>query len=156
MRETATYAIVGEQLERLLQAFPRRTGGQDLKTLTNVYYQGLQELEADALRASVDICIKNDQFFPKIARLREVAGEWMKRNRAAFSIGGQAKSWDTCHICGAKVESRPVIRQARDSNDSRRLLFDATGAPLMETLQAERYYITHNAQAHGVRPEADA
>ncbi len=143
MRQPLTTDVVMSELNRLHAAFPRNLGKQDPLMMASVYKEGLRGVETDALRGAVDISIQSDQFFPKVARLRELAHEWMKRNRASFAPALVA-SWDTCGICGAKALPRMITRPKKDG---------AKGE--LETVESRSLYMDHDPKMHNVREEAE-
>lgn len=103
MTEPLTSQIVGDELKRLLAAFPRNLGGQNPTMMAEVYKGGLRGIDGQALRAAVDICIQSDTYFPKVSRLREAAAEWTRRNRPYFAPVIHA-AWNVCGVCGARAE----------------------------------------------------
>lgn len=102
MPEALTSQLVAEELKRLLAAFPRNLGGQNPTMMAEVYKGGLRGIDGDALRGAVQSCIQTDTYFPKVARLREAAAEWTRRNRPAIAAILKG-SWDTCGVCGARA-----------------------------------------------------
>lgn len=108
MRNPLTTQTVTDELGRLLTAFPRR-GTQNLAQLTAIYKTGLVGVETDALRSAVVRCIQEDEFFPKVARLRELADLWMRHNRATIAPT-LPDQWDICPVCDARAMTRMVTR----------------------------------------------
>jgi hypothetical protein len=178
MRNPLTSVLLVEQLKRLSAVFPSKLGTQNPAFTAEVYKDGLKGIDGDALAGAVDICIQTDSYFPKVARLREAAGEWTKRNRASFAPRIPF-AWNACPVCGARAES-PEITRPKKYDDGpaayyltakeykspqgavvpagRRVpaqaLLDALarGVPLeMETVPNPRTVINHNPAAHHVR-----
>ncbi len=154
MHEPLTTQLVVELLQKLLAAFPRNLGSQNPTMMADVYRNGLGGIEGEAVRAATDIAIQNDQYFPKVARLRELATEWTRRNRATASVGIEP-AWDVCAVCGARVKEKFITRQARHPDAPHPLLWDGLddeGKPIprMETLKEPRWVIEHDARRHNV------
>lgn len=179
MPEPLTSQLVGDELKRLLAAFPRNLGSQNPAMMAEVYKTGLRGIDGEALRAAVDMCIQADTYFPKVARLREAAGEWMKRNRAHFAPKVPV-AWNVCSVCGEKAESPNITRpklhgegadahyltakpyRMPDGSElavGRRVpaakLLDALARGMVlesETVPNPRTVINHNPERHHVRP----
>ncbi len=154
MHEPLTTQLVVELLQKLLAAFPRNLGSQNPTMMADVYRNGLRGIEGEAVRAATDLAIQNDQYFPKVARLREIATEWTRRNRAAVALR-QEDAWDVCSICGARAVEKFITRQQRDPENRNALLWDGLdekGEPIprMETLKEPRYHIEHDARMHHI------
>ncbi len=103
MRNPLTTQVVADGISKLVVAFP---GNLAAKTnpvmLADTYRRGLDGLDGDAVTAAIDICIREETYFPKVAKLREVAGEWMRRNRHAFAPT-IPQAWNVCPTCGARA-----------------------------------------------------
>lgn len=82
MAEPLTSQLVGEQLQRLHAAFPRNLGSQNPAMMIEVYRNGLRGLSGDAVRVAVDRAIQEETYFPKVAKLREIATAWQRVNEA--------------------------------------------------------------------------
>jgi hypothetical protein len=109
VRNPLTSALLAEQLKRMAAVFPSKLSSQNPAYTAEVYKDGLRGIDGDALVGAVDLCIQTDSYFPKVARLREAAGEWMKRNRAHFAPVIKP-AWNVCGVCGAKAESPAITR----------------------------------------------
>lgn len=186
MPELLTTAVVAEELGKLITAFPGNIAAKkNPAMLANTYREGLQGIDADALRGAVAMAIREDVYFPKVARLRELAGQWAKHNRA-YIPPVIRHAWNVCPVCGATAQSpditRPkqygraagdphyrLAREYRMPNGSvlaagHRVavsgLLDAQARGMvleMETVANPRTVMTHVAEAHHVRPgEPDA
>lgn len=106
MPEPLTTTLVMEELQRLHVAFPQNVGMRTNPAGTaEVYRNGLRGLSGDAVRAAADRAIQEDEFFPKVAKLRELATAWMKHNQpsveAQFAVD---PLW--CPVC----QSRAIFR----------------------------------------------
>jgi hypothetical protein len=114
MRETLTAAIVAEAIKELRLVFPGRKQDEQVAAVAEVYLKGLAGIDAEAFRAAVKFCIANDSYFPKIARLREVAGEWVRRNRATIEPSFTRHPL-ACPICGAEPTAAHSLSGNRTS-----------------------------------------
>jgi hypothetical protein len=79
--EALSSQLMLECLDKLLIAFPRTIG--KAKDMAAVYREGLRGLSGDGVRYAVDRIIQDDSYFPKVARIREIARAWERVNRAA-------------------------------------------------------------------------
>jgi hypothetical protein len=118
-----------------------------------VYRNGLAGLSGESVRAAVQLSIKLDSYFPKVSRLRELATEWERRNRAAPTVRIEP-AWDVCGVCGAKAVLRGGMAQARGERGD--LLWtgdlDEHGKPIPVMVPTpERWHMDHDAEAHHVR-----
>lgn len=129
MREPLTSGLLAEQLKRLLAVFPTRLASQNPAFMAETYKEGLRGIDGEALREAVTICIQTDQYFPKVARLRELANEWMRRNRAE-AVAVNKGAWNICGVCGAeakpKMITRPKLFDAGDPAKAHYLVIKAT------------------------------
>lgn len=154
--EPLTTQLVAEMLQQLLVAFPSKHSERNLAHTAEVYRSGLRGVAGDALRGAVDVAIKTDNFFPKIARLRELALEWEKRNRVV-AVTQRKESWDVCAICGAQAYERTGMAQDRDAHGE--LLWDGkdeNGKPKPKMVPTPpRWIIDHNPRGHNVFRESE-
>lgn len=134
MHEPLTTQLVGELMTKLLAAFPsRNVAGHNLTHTADVYRNGLRGLSGEAVRAAVDRSIQDDTFFPKVARLRELAAAWEKYNRVHMPDPISADPlW--CGICRSRAEWktvwRPIVAGATRpqlSADGKYVLLESTG-----------------------------
>lgn len=96
--EPLTLELVAQMMRDLLAAFPsRNVAGQNIAHTAEVYRNGLRGVSGEALRAAVDLSIKSDTYFPKIARLRELASEWTKRNVVSMPSVAHEGVCPFCH-----------------------------------------------------------
>lgn len=155
MREPVTTSLIVELLPDLLTAFPSKLSSQNLTHTAEVYRNGLRGLDGDAVRAAVDISIKTDTYFPKIARLRELASEWTKRNRATATPNIEA-AWNICPVCGARAEQIAITRAVRSADYYVKPIVRSGELPAHETVQSQGFYMQHDPRAHHVfAPDAD-
>lgn len=114
MAEPLTLELMLELLPKLYVAFPRTLGKDQVRATAVVYRDGLRGLSGDGVRAAVDRVIREDQFFPKVARIRELTREWEKVNRASAAVIDGPKS-RRCPVCHTEPQVigrwRPVISE---------------------------------------------
>lgn len=170
MPEHLTTQLVAEEMQKLVVAFPGNLAAKtNPSMLADTYRNGLRGLDGDAVRAAVDIVIREDTFFPKIARLREVAGEWTRRNRASYAAKIEG-AWHTCPTCGAKATTETITRPKLHKPDEKEesTWYYATiagqkvkpkdlisslvvGVPfVIETVEGQRDVMHHNPVAHHI------
>jgi hypothetical protein len=148
MAEPLTVQLVLEELKRLHVAFPQNVGMRTNPTGTaDVYRNGLRGLSGDAVRAAASVIIQNDQYFPKVARLRELATEWTKRNARALAPTHPV-AWNVCPICFATAEPIEIERYVVDARGRR------TGA--IEKVISLCSYMQHDPARHHVQRDAVA
>lgn len=112
MTEPLTLQLVMEELRRLHVAFPQNIGMRSNPSGTaEVYRNGLRGLSGSALRVAVDRCIQDEQYFPKVAKLRELAGAWTKHNEPAKPFRPEDElECATCHSRAEYVHRwRPIV-----------------------------------------------
>lgn len=171
MHNPLSTQTVIDELRRLLTAFPRR--GVDISQTSAIYKGALVGVETDAFRGAVERCIREDEFFPKVARLRALAEEWMRANRGHFAPAVHADR-ETCGICGARVSprsiTRPMLTKPDHANpktwhyalpDGRKIAAGDLHAlalvlPLLEleTVPSRSLYMDHDPRMHHVTGEA--
>lgn len=157
MPEPLTTSLVGELLTKLSAAHPRSLYKANPVHMCDVYRNGLRGLSGDAVRFAVDRAIQDDKDFPKVARLRELATDWTKRNSATLVIKPEPGAGERyCAVCGAKVEhyeiSRRVVKRAKMENGRETFedVLDEQGRPTWETVVSPRSEMRHDARKHGV------
>jgi hypothetical protein len=90
--------FVAEQIARLHAAFPRSTKQQDASRTIAVWRDGLAGIERDAVEGAIAAIIREDEHFPRIARVREVARQWIRRNRGEVEHReGGGRVCPNCH-----------------------------------------------------------
>lgn len=107
MPEPLTTTLVMEELQRLHVAFPNNIGMRTSPAKTaEVYRNGLRGLSGDAVRAAADRVIQDDEFFPKVAKLRELATVWMKHNQPS-----SADAFEQDPLWCPRCRTRATIRE---------------------------------------------
>lgn len=160
MPEPLTSSLLVEELGKLMIAFPRNATSRDPVPLADVYRNGLNGLTGDAVRAAVALVIREDEHFPKVARLRELATDYQKRTNAVIGhiTGGDEADELRCRVCGAvakpgeerkrrKVKITPRPGRAMDFYE---YVLDEKGQPIWETVISDRLVMTHDARKHGI------
>lgn len=116
----STPALVG-LLKTLDAAFDKR-GVKDALTRAEVYRNGLRGLDESSIRAAVNLAIEQDTYYPKVARLRELATAWARaRNRFA-----PPDLLESGYCPGCRTFARPVTRQ-RPRLDPQNRVYVAAG-----------------------------
>lgn len=165
--EPLTSSLLAELLPKLIVAFPRNLGAKDPVMMADVYRNGLRGLSGDAVRFAVDRAIQEDEYFPKVARLRELATEWSRRTNAVIETVTRSSDELTCSVCGAKAQQHEVTRQVvkRTKFENGREKFEeqweesnGRKVPKMETVIGQRLTMIHDRRRHGIteRHESDA
>lgn len=156
MPEPLTTSLVMEELQRLHVAFPQNLGMRSNPAGTaEVYRNGLRGLSGDSIRAAADRAIQDDEFFPKVAKLRELATAWMKYNQPSAEMQFAVDAlW--CPRCQSRASIRERWRPVVDSKfspivtrDGRYLLLEVYARELCNCAQACLY-----APEDGVEPPA--
>ena len=119
MSEHMTAALVLDELTRLFTAFPTHAGMKNNPRGTaEVYRNGLTGISGDALRHAAKRVIQEDSFFPKVARLREIALGWETYTRAANTAPAGEVDPLWCPRCQSRVETvewwRPAVGRRPD------------------------------------------
>lgn len=173
MTEHMTTQLVAEEMQKLVAAFPGNLAAKNPSLLADTYRNGLRGLSGDSVRAAVDICIRTDQYFPRVSRLREAAGEWTKRTSIVLQQRHES-AWHTCPICGAEAKPRLITRLVitkPDPDDSRtwhyRLpdgqkikygdansIAKAAAVLPFETVESKGLYMDHRPGAHHIHGES--
>lgn len=132
MPEPLTSSLLGELLKQLHAAFPRNVAMQNPQLVADTYRNGLRELSGDAVRWAVDRVIREDEYFPKVARLRDLAYQWQRANQATIDAEiPRPTSW--CDAC--RTVARPARRwRPRIDKQGRRIL-DGTGRLWLEQFE---------------------
>jgi hypothetical protein len=90
--------FVGEQIAMLSANWPNALKGRDASRTVAVWREGLAGLDRDAVAGAVTVIIREDEHFPRIARIRIVAREWIRRNRGEDVQ--RRSDGRTCPNCG--------------------------------------------------------
>lgn len=102
MIEPLTIPLVAEQLGKLRVAFPNTRDNRSPAVVAELYRDHLAGVGGDALRAAVTRVIREDEFFPKVARLRAVAFEVeaaRERERRSHDIASSHEDDQCCPNC---------------------------------------------------------
>jgi hypothetical protein len=90
-----------ELLAPLVQVFPRGAQARNLNQLADVYRQGLTGCSQAGIHRAVELVIQDDEYFPKVSRLRQLAVAYDRRGQQhAAEAGGD---WNVCAVCGTQV-----------------------------------------------------
>jgi hypothetical protein len=107
MTDYLTTSLVLDELKRLHIAFPNNIGMRSNPGGTaEVYRNGLRGLTGEAVRAAADQAIQNEEYFPKVAKLRELAWTWTKHHAPT-----PAEQFETDPMWCARCKSRASIRE---------------------------------------------
>lgn len=160
MRQPLTHAVLGELLADLHAAFPASLAKRNPEHTADVYSKGLNGMSADAVRWAVVRSIEEDEYFPKVSRLRSLAQEWLRRNTMAFAPRHSGDPME-CSVCGARAQQVPITRYRRkwegDPPRDRYVLdLDADGNPVVESLVSVGFVMTHDRNRHGVNQRSES
>lgn len=108
MHEPLTLELTVDVLRDLSAAFPQKMDDKAMVRRAEVYRNNLQGLSGSALRWAAKTSIQEDSFFPKIARLRELANRWTTAN-APQSVSLPAGN-NHCSRCNTSFEWRKQWR----------------------------------------------
>lgn len=99
MREPLTVEIILHVLRDLHAAFPGTKMTDDqVRRRAEVYRDHLEGVSGTALRWAAKASIQEDQYFPKVARLRELATRWTTANAAqVVDIHRNERTCRGCH-----------------------------------------------------------
>jgi hypothetical protein len=130
--------FVGDQIRRLHAAFPRSTKMQSPEMTISVWRDGLAGIDRDAVEGSIGAIIRDDEHFPRISRVREMARQWIKRNRG--DVVREYEGGRVCPNCGDayvvqrryRVKTTPVLGNAVAFE-----LTDDNAAVLLEPFERE-------------------
>lgn len=139
MPEPLSHALLADVIEKLNVAFPRNLGKQNPAMMAEVYRNGLRGLGGDAVRYAVDRLIQTEQYFPKVAQIREVAHQWQRQH--VVEVQRDRADPSRCHICGARETERPIYRNTGKK--------DEAGEEIREYL-GQRVVLEHDRRAHHV------
>lgn len=101
MLEPVSRTLMLELIPRLRAAFPKNMRADELPTLASVYCDGLRGCSTDAVRHAVGQAIQNDQYFPKVSRLRELVADYNRRT-AVMDAHTHSDQW--CEQCHTNAE----------------------------------------------------
>lgn len=116
MREPLTTELTLAVLRDLQSAFPgAKMTDEQLVRRADVYRDGLGGLSGTALRWAAKTAIQEDEYFPKVARLRELATRWTIGNAAA--VVGPRDDSRTCRACHQPFQSEKRFRPKTTKSD---------------------------------------
>lgn len=148
MPEPMSRELVGECLKTLAAAFPQRLSPEQHDQRNDVYRNGLSGLSGDALRFAVKISMQEDNFFPKVARLRQIAQRWV----TAHPPSEQTDDPLYCRGCQQRAHLETRWRPQINAHGQR--IHDATtGRLALETF--ERYQCACSAPSQWHADAAD-
>jgi hypothetical protein len=155
MPEPLTLALISELMPKLYAAFPRTIRG-DQRLVLDTYRNGLRGITGDAVRWAVDRTIQEDTYFPKVARLRELAAAWQRTNAPSLDFQPRDVPWNVCPVCGAKAATRIISRQKRDPEKNWAIVRDAKGASEWDEVESSMLYMDHDPAKHHVAAATEA
>jgi hypothetical protein len=148
MTTPLTADVVLDVIQNLSVAFAGKRSEADMKRLAFVYRDALESLSAEAVRWAAKRVIKEDQYFPKAARLIELAQKWETNERADSHVAGAIVDPMFCRTCRERLELRPRWRPMNprrgNDNDFRYWLTSADG----QWLLLEQHGDTHICSCH--------
>jgi hypothetical protein len=126
VHEPMTLELVVTVLRDLQAAFPSKMDDKALVRRAEVYRDNLNGVSGQALRWAAKQAIQEDNFFPKISRLRDLATRWTIANppTATFSAGTKDKQ---CARCRVPFEVEKRYRPARKDSGWGPLIVSADG-----------------------------
>jgi hypothetical protein len=128
MPEPLTLALISELMPKLYAAFPRTIRGDQ----------------------------RLDTYFPKVARLRELAAAWQRTNAPSLDFQPRDVPWNVCPVCGAKAATRIISRQKRDPEKNWAIVRDAKGASEWDEVESSMLYMDHDPAKHHVAAATEA
>lgn len=132
MPEPLTTPLVADVLEQLMVAFPRGRSGGTPQQLAEVYRNGLAGLTGDAVRFAARTAIQEDQFFPKVARIREIASRWQRSTETQSNLQIQRPTgW--CEGCRTVAAPQKRWRPKRTPRGQR--ILDGAGRIALEEFE---------------------
>lgn len=96
--------LMGEQLQRLNDVFPKFTPGSDaFKRLAYAYAEAFRDADLQEIVGGVSLAIAQADRFPPPAKLREYCRDWLKANRVDPIKAREAAQGEHpgCVLCGA-------------------------------------------------------
>jgi hypothetical protein len=151
--EPLTTQLLVEILKDLQAAFPNAKG-IDVIRQAEVYRNGLTGLSGDGVRAAARNAIQEDQYFPKVSRLRAYAASYDKR--AIVTYRGPEPEWGVCPICFRRVELLPYYRDTKEIDPAtRKPKCDPTTGKPLQVYAGEREHLIHDRIRHHVYENAE-
>jgi hypothetical protein len=147
MREPLTSTLMLEQMEKLVVAFPRARGSAPLDRMADLYRDNLRGVSGEALRWAVTAAIREDQYFPKIARLHQLAQRFQIQNP------DRSTNADPLYCRGCQQRSRLEARWRPKINVKGRQMTDDIGRLALEAFT--RYQCDCSAPSQWMVDAAD-
>lgn len=139
MREPLTSPLLTELIEKLHVAFPRNIGKQNPAMMVDVYRNGLRGVGGDSVREAVERLIQTEQYFPKVAQIREAAMAYDRQRTVTARVSNDP---DECGVCGARVKEVPCYRTTDAIGEDGQKVREYIGS---------RLNMTHDPRMHGIR-----
>lgn len=143
MIEPITTPLLTQMMDKLHAAFPRTIGKDNPAMMAGIYRDGLKGVSGEGLRHAVDRCIQLDQYYPKVARLREFARDFDKQRIIETR---RPPSWDECPTCGARVTFTDVYFDTAER--------DAEGK-VVQQFAGRKMHMTHRPVGHGIPEQVE-
>jgi hypothetical protein len=147
MPELINKRIMLELLSELTAVWPSRMDDEQQVRRAQVYRDALIGFDEAAVRHAVKRVIQEDSFFPKPARLRELAQAYVAYHRRADA--GKVVESSRCTTCGEEFQYRVHWRPATSKTMPIRWLVTACGQYLLLE-RFERYLCGCAPQSHYV------
>lgn len=103
-------------LNELAGVFPSKDRGTGI-TLADAYHGALEDLSAAEVRAAAQVVVRQDRFFPRPSRLREIALQNRSKQAGGPHVGSYAHWWlygmpegQPCPVCGSVLGDLPSGR----------------------------------------------
>lgn len=123
MPELLTPAIMIGILRDLSAVFPAKITDEQLVRRAQVYRDGLVGFDADAVGHAARRAIQEDNFFPKVARLRELAAAYVTYHRQhSANVVGAIDDPMFCPRCQSRFADRRRWRPQVDPESGRWLV----------------------------------
>ena len=130
--------FIGNMIGELNTAFPRSAKVQDGVRTISVWREGLAGLDRDAVNGAVKAIIREDEHFPRIARVREMARQWIRRNRGEeLRREVDGRSCPNCHEAYELKRRYRLKTSTVLGNAVAFVLTDDQAAALLETFERE-------------------
>jgi len=131
MAEPLTLQLVAELLGDLDAAYPRHIKPENTQATAHVYRNGLSGLSGDAVRYAVKRAMQESEYFPKIAKLRELAESWERHNLKSSTTVLMDRDPLYCPACTGRATERVRWSPMVDEKDQWRPLLSADGLWLL-------------------------
>lgn len=130
MPDPLTGQLVADVLDKLMLAFPSaRRDHEQAQSTADIYRQALVGLSGDAVRWAADQIIREDEYFPKPFRIRELARTFEAKHRV--DLPGFERDELYCPTCRTKVQPSHRWRPMTDATHQHRPMATEDGAYLL-------------------------